>query len=133
MMDCSCEIETIPGYLPLMQSDGISALSAEIGKRMLGEENVVWGQDMVGSTDLGDITHLKPAVQLMLGGFAGQQHGADFACLDIPKTCRIGAELLVNLALELLEDKAKKAEKVLSGFERRLTDNQYFKYMNGGC
>ena len=133
MMDCSCEIETIPGYLPLMQSDEISALSAEIGKRMLGEENVVWGQDMVGSTDLGDITHLKPAVQLMLGGFAGQQHGADFACLDIPKTCRIGAELLVNLALELLEDKAKKAEKVLSGFERRLTDDQYFKYMNGGC
>ena len=133
MMECRCERETIPGYLPLAQSAGISALSAEIGKEMLGEENIVWGQDMVGSTDLGDITQLKPAVQLLLGGFAGQQHGADFKCLDLEKTCRIGAELLVKLALELLGGKAEKAKEVLSGFERRLTDEQYFNYMNGGC
>ena len=133
MMDCRCEIETIPGYLPLAQSKEISALSAEIGKEMLGEENVVWGQDMVGSTDLGDITQLKPAVQLMLGGFAGQQHGADFRCLDLGKTTRLGAELLVKMTLELLGGNAEKAQKVLSCFERRLTDEQYFNYMNGGC
>ena len=133
MMDCRCEIETIPGYLPLAQSKEISALSAEIGIEMLGEENVVWGQDMVGSTDLGDITQLKPAVQLMLGGFAGQQHGADFRCLDLGKTTRLGAELLVKMTLELLGGNAEKAKKILSCFERRLTDEQYFNYMNGGC
>ena len=133
MMDCKCEIETIPGYLPLAQSTEISALSAEIGKKLFGEQNVVWGQDMVGSTDLGDITQLKPAVQLMMGGFAGQQHGADFACLDIGKTCRLGAELMVRLSLEMLGDNSEKADMILSGFERRLTDDQYFDYMNGGC
>ena len=133
MMDCRCEIETIPGYLPLAQSAEISSLSAKIGKEMLGEGNIVLGQDMVGSTDLGDITQLKPAVQLMLGGFAGQQHGSDFKCLDMEKTCRTGAELLVKLALELLGGRAEKAKEVLSGFERRLTDEQYFSYMNGGC
>lgn len=132
MMGCTYEIETIPGYLPLCQSDGISKLAASIWESEGRNEDVVWGQDMVGSTDIGDLCHLRPSVQLMLGGFEGQQHGADFRCINLKQTILEGGNLLFKLAVSLLEKNAEKGREVISSFRRKLTDEEYFKYMDGG-
>ena len=85
---------------------------------------------MVGSTDMGDLTHLMPAVQLLLGGFCGQQHGADFKCADLKATCLQGAQLLAGTVLKLLGDDAAGASSVLKSFDRVLTDDQYYEYMD---
>ncbi len=130
MMGCKAYVETIPGYLPLMQDKDLSSVAAEVGAQVLGDGNVIWGTDMVGSTDIGDLTHLMPAIQLLLGGFRGQQHGADFACIDISRTCMQGAMILTGFALKLLGDNASMARKVKDDFKRLLTDEQYFEYMD---
>ena len=130
MMGCTSHVETIPGYLPLMQDRDLSKIAAEAGERVLGKGNVIWGTDMVGSTDIGDLTHLMPAIQLLLGGFMGQQHGADFSCIDLGRTCLHGAMILVGFTLRLLKDNAAEAVKVKKDFRKLLSDEQYFGYMD---
>ncbi len=130
MMECTSYVETIPGYLPLMQDKDLSRVAAEVGEQVLGKGNVIWGTDMVGSTDIGDLTHLMPAIQLLLGGFRGQQHGADFSCVDLERTCTQGAMILVGFALRLLGNNASEALRVKEDFRKLLSDEQYFNYMD---
>ncbi len=131
MMDCSYEVQTIPGYLPLKQDENLSDVMAVAGEKVLGKENIFYGVDMVGSTDLGDMCHLLPSIQATMGGFVGNQHAADFKVVDLKKSCLLGGSLIAQFAYELLSDDAKKAKTVVDNYKKLLTDEQYFNYMNG--
>ncbi|MBR2281010.1 MAG: amidohydrolase [Spirochaetales bacterium] len=131
MMDCRCEIETIPGYLPLKQDEKLSDALAVAAEKVLGKEHIHYGVDMVGSTDIGDLCHLMPALQATLGGFVGEQHGSDFRCVDIKKSCLIGGTILAEFAYSVLSDDAKVGLDVVRSHRRLLSDSEYFAYMDG--
>lgn len=130
MMDCKCEIETIPGYLPLNQDHNLSECMKEVAREVLGSDMIGYNVPSVGSTDMGDISQLIPSIQPTMGGFTGELHSAEFDVADVWKSCLLGGELLAGLALNLLGNNAEKAKKVKTEFKALLTKKQYFEYMD---
>lgn len=130
MMDCKCEIETIPGYLPLNQDHNLSECMKEVAQEVLGKNMIGYNVPSVGSTDMGDISQLIPAIQPTMGGFVGELHSEAFDVVDIWQSCLLGGQLLAGLALNLLENNAEKAKKVIREFKPLLSEKQYFDYMD---
>lgn len=130
MMNCSYEIETIPGYLPLNQDHNMSECMKEVAVKVLGKDMVGYNVPSVGSTDMGDISQIIPAIQPTMGGFKGELHSAEFDVEDVWKSCLLGGRLLAGLAVDLLGNNAQKANKVITEYKALLSKEEYFEYMN---
>ena len=63
------EINEIPGYLPLNQNRCMSMLFAANIERFIGNDNVLEGYDLTGSTDAGDLSAIMPMPILLVVGF----------------------------------------------------------------
>lgn len=53
------EIKEFPGYLPLNQEPFMSKLFEDNIIPFVGKENIVQGVDMIGSTDIGDLSAIR--------------------------------------------------------------------------
>jgi len=124
-------IETIPGYLPLTESLELSEVFEEVSKDIIGCQNVVYNEPITGSSDIGDLSHIIPTIQPSVGGFLGTLHSKNFTISD-KKTAYIKTvEILVGTTIELLYDKAQKAEHVKNSFKPKMTKAKYINYLNG--
>lgn len=130
MMDITYEMETIPGYLPLKQDKNLTSILHRVASPILGEENIEYGVDSVGSSDIGDISQMIPTLQPTMGGYNGGLHSSDFSPVDIWQSALKGGELLASLVYELLKDDGKEAKNVISSFVPSMTKEEYFKYLD---
>ena len=131
MIGADYEINDIPGYLPLVESPELSKAFEEVSKEVLGEENVIYGEPITGSSDIGDLSCIIPTIQPSIGGFSGALHSKDFVISDEKTAYVSAAQILALTAAELLCDEAKKAEKVKVSFKPQMTKKEYLKYLNG--
>jgi len=122
------QIETIPGYFPLINDPQLSEIFKENAIGLLGEDEYMPGEHGTGSTDMGDIAHLMPALHPMVGGAAGQNHGADYQIVDKELAYLVPAKLLAMMAVDMLYGKAEKAKEILSGYKPQMTKTEYIKY-----
>jgi len=129
MIGAEVHITTIPGYLPLKQDKELSALFASCANEVEGLGDVIWGMDMIGSTDMGDLSHLKPCIQPTMGGFRGEAHSKDFCMVDAWESYRLGGELLAKLVLALLADGASKAKQVRDSFNPSMDRETYLAHL----
>ena len=74
MVGAEAEVKTTTGYFPLQQDRNLGNLFGEMAKDLVPETNIFSGIDMVGSSDIGDISQLMPTIQPMVGGFDGALH-----------------------------------------------------------
>lgn len=65
------EIRDVGGYAPLAQNGELSALFADNARAFLPQDRIISGADMVGSTDMGDVSQAIPAIQPTCGGYSG--------------------------------------------------------------
>ncbi len=131
MIGAAYATEDIPGYLPLKESAELSAVFEKCSGEVLGEENLVYGKEITGSTDVGDLSAIIPTVQPSVGGFSGNLHGKDFAVADEDTAYLAPALIMASTAAELLFDGAEKAERVASAFKPVMTKNEYINYLKG--
>src|SRR5881409_3038046 len=125
------EIETLPGYLPLFNHDGMGKYFVANASARLGAENVTQMGHRSGSTDMGDISHVMPTLHPYLGGASGTGHGADFMISD-PKLAYIeNAKQLALMAVDMLWDNAKVAKEIIAAFKPRLTREAYLAFQRG--
>lgn len=78
----TAQIEQTTGYMPLRQSEEISAV---IHRQMLSlcrEEQIVKQVVSGASGDIGDLGYLIPAVQFGFSGISGRIHSAEFTVSD---------------------------------------------------
>lgn len=122
-----CQIDEIPGYLPLNQHPELSELFAANMRRLIGAENVVPGAHMAGSSDIGDISQLVPAIQPTIGGFSGLAHGKDFCVSDPDMAYIFPAQALAMTAVDLLVNGAAKARAIKAAFQAPLDRESYLK------
>ena len=101
-MNAQCQIENIGGYAPLVQDKAISALFADNAKCFFSSEQITYGQDMTGSTDMGDVSQAIPAIQPTMGGFSGALHSKEFAIADPELVYITAAKLLACTAYDLV-------------------------------
>lgn len=72
-----------------------------------------------GSTDMGDISHVMPALHPYMGGAAGSGHGADYAIADPGLAYVEPAKQLAIMAVDLLWGNAETAREILTRPGRR--------------
>ena len=122
------EITDFKGYLPLCQDKALGAVFAENAAHLTPKENIHYGIDMVGSSDMGDLCHLIPAIQPTMGGWIGNLHAKDFAPTDIDLAFINPAKIMAMTVIDLLYDGAAKALEIKKSFVPKMTKEEYFNF-----
>jgi amidohydrolase len=125
------EIETIPGYLPLVQDPGLAGLFRANALELVGPDGWTDGGPIFASTDAGDLSHLMPLLHPSGGGFTGTVHGPDFAVADETMAYVLPARALAMTVVDLLADQAAAARTVLADFRPRMSKDEYLAFMRG--
>jgi amidohydrolase len=119
-------IQTIPGYLPLRNEPVLGRVFLENARALVGAENVKEIGHRTGSTDMGDITHVMPAVHPYAGGAEGTGHGNDYRIVDPEHAILNPAKAMAMTVLDLLAGGA--APKVLAEAKPRFTKDEYLAF-----
>ena len=119
------EIKTHTGYLPLLQSEAISALMEENARLLPEMPEIIQGVDMCGSSDVGDLSHLIPTIQPTMGGFYGKLHAEDFSVANERSAYLDTAKLMALTVADLLYNGAENALKIKADFKPALTKEEY--------
>jgi len=124
-LGAEAEIVDIPGYYPLAQNPCIGKLFADNARNIAPGALIEDGKPFGGSTDMGDITWLLPAIQPSVNGFSGLLHSAEFDVHDEYLAYILPAKLLTMTVIDLLADGAKVAVAIRDAYPRKAKD-EYF-------
>ncbi|MEG1070168.1 MAG: amidohydrolase, partial [Ruthenibacterium sp.] len=113
------KINDLPGYLPLRQNAAMSDLFAENAVALLGACAVERGGDFSGSTDMGDLSAIIPAIQPSVSGFSGALHSKNFTMCDAQLAAIVPAKLMAMTLFDLCENDAQAARKIIAAFPRK--------------
>ena len=122
-------IQTIPGYMPLSQNKAMNDVFRANSVNLVGEENVGRVEHRTGSTDMGDVSQLMPAIHPYVGGASGLGHGANYVVEDYGLAVITATKALAGTAIDLLADGAANAGQAISGQRAQMTRDQYLAFM----
>ncbi len=128
-MGATVNIQTIPGYLPLMQNQKMAGIFEANANTLVGSENVAKIQHRTGSTDMGDVSHLMPVIHPYVGGATGLGHGADYVVQDYQLAVITAAKSMAATVIDLLADGATEARQVIANHRPEMTSREYVKFM----
>ena len=119
------EIHTIPGYLPLACSREMNELFVKNGRELLPEDRIRNAGHFAASTDMGDLSHLIPAIHPFVGGVEGALHSEDFRICDYRSAVIVPAKAMAMTVIDLLANGAEGGEKVISAFKPVMSREEY--------
>lgn len=125
------EIDELPGYLPLIQNSRLSELFAENGERLLGAGTNIYGQELMGATDAGDVSSLMPLIHISTGGYTGDAHSREFTICDKEMAYVMPAKAMAMTVVDLLWDNAKEARAVKEASVPKFTKESYLDFWKG--
>lgn len=112
---CNVELDDHPGYFPLNNDPNLSDVVADAMRLVAGPDSVdmdgAWG---TGSTDMGDVSAIMPAVHPHASGAVGTGHGKDYYIENKKLACLRPAQCLAVAADMLLTDGGVLAKKVIA-------------------
>ena len=133
-MGAKVEIVTIPGYLPMINSTNMADLFKQNAMELVGDSNVAThpdGRNRGGSTDMGDLSHVMPAIHPYTGAASGAGHGADYLIQDYDQAVINPAKAMAMTVIDLLAGEAEKAKEVLAKSPPKMTKDQYVQLQEG--
>jgi amidohydrolase len=122
------EIETLPGYMPLRNDRELSAVFEANSKALFGEDEFCEVSHRTGSTDMGDLSHIMPAIHPYMSGADGMGHSADWHISDKEMGYLAPAKSLALLAVDLLHGDGETATGLLRVFKPAMTKDQYLAF-----
>lgn len=128
---CQIEVVDLPGYLPLIENPALVQVFKENVTWLVAENKVSGGLHIAVSTDMGDLSHLKPAIHPMAGGFTGTAHTKTLAVADPEVAYITTAKALALTVADLLRNGAAKAKRILSEFVPTMSKEDYLSFMRG--
>lgn len=128
-LGATVEIQTLPGYMPLVNNRHMADLFK--GNFLQFYEESQWEEigHRTGSTDMGDIAHIMPALHPYVGGFSGAGHGADWHIDDTYLAYILPAKLMAMTVIDLLANNAARATEILERDTPRMTKAEYLDFM----
>ena len=127
-MGAQVNIVTMPGYLPMINNDGMSEMFKTNAIRLVGEGGVVSlpsDRNRGSSTDMGDLSHVMPVIHPYTGAATGTGHGIDYLIQDYEQAVINPAKAMAMMVLDLLTGDAAKAQEVLAKSPPKMTKDQY--------
>ncbi|MGN0314333.1 MAG: amidohydrolase [Fusicatenibacter sp.] len=133
-LGATVEIETMPGYLPTIpQAPNPAVVEAARIAAEGTDYPVVIEDDFTrvngGSTDVGDVQHLKPVYTFHTGGVEGNFHSAEFTVTDENLAYLETAKIFALSAYRLLRNGAAEAKKAVREYQPKYTKDEYIAYM----
>lgn len=128
-MGAKVDIQNKAGYLPLMQSTGLTALFERALGMVPGLNPCIQQADLPGSTDMGDLSHLLPCIHPGIGGFAGNLHTSEFAIQQAGRTTVNTAMALAATTALLLANNGEELAALQQGFTPLLTEEEYLRLL----
>jgi amidohydrolase len=125
------EIHTIPGYLPQRNDKGLAQVFGGNVEALFGPNQFHIGGHRAGSTDMGDLAHLMPAIHPYVVAAQGKAHGADWRINEPQHGYVTPAKLLAMTAIDLLYGDAGPAREILAAFEPAMTKEAYLAFQRG--
>jgi amidohydrolase len=122
------EIQTLPGYMPLTNNQEMAEVFRVNAESLYGENEYMKGGHGTGSTDMGDLSHIMPALHPMIGGATGASHGVDYEISDKELNIIGSAKLLAMTAVDMLYQNAGAAKEILDNFKPKMTIDEYNAY-----
>ena len=122
-------IQTIPGYLPMLQNDRMQAIFRANAEKLVGADNIGRTEHRTGSTDMGDVSAIMPVVHPYVGGATGIGHGADYVVQDYQMAVITGAKAMVATVIDLMGDGAAEANQVVANHRPDMTSREYVNFM----
>ncbi len=129
-LGATVEINTLPGYMPLRDDGEMQKLFMQNAHELVGAEECTQAGHRTGSTDMGDISHIMPAVHPSMSGASGISHGNDFLISDKEMAYLAPAKALALLAVDLLYGNAEKAKEIVAHHKPIMTKEKYLAYQN---
>ena len=103
-------IEDFPGYLPLRTDETLVAAFDDNAREVIGGDAVHGEhQHVTGSTDMGDVSQIVPAVHPWTGGFEGAAHSTEFGAVDEEMAYLLPAKVTASMVVDVLADPEKRA------------------------
>jgi amidohydrolase len=121
----TCEVTEVPGFLPLFHDDALTALFRANAAALVGEEEVSDGKHGTGSTDMGDVAHLIPAIHPHIAAAEGRGHSEDYRIVDPELAYLMPAKAMAMTAIDLLWDGAGGARALRAAYQPRYTRESY--------
>ena len=125
----SVKIETIPGYMPLSQDKNLYELFTPNAIDLVGQENVGSVAHRTGSTDMGDVSQIMPAIHPYVGGATGLGHGATYVVEDYQLSVVTAAKSIVATVIDALGDGGAKGGKIVAEHRPEMTRHEYLSLM----
>jgi metal-dependent amidase/aminoacylase/carboxypeptidase family protein len=130
-MGADVEIHTIPGYLPQRNDQRMGRIFGANVEALFGPGEFATGGHRTGSTDMGDLAHLMPAIHPYVVAAEGKAHGADWHINEPQHGYLTPAKLLAMSAIDLLYEDAAPAREILAEFEPAMTKEAYLAFQRG--
>ena len=109
----------------------MAAAFRENAARVLGPDQALPGAHVAASTDMGDLSHLMPALHPFAGGYRGTNHSRDFLVADEEMAYVLPATMMALTVVDLLHGDAAGARRAVESYTPRLTRAEYFAYLRG--
>lgn len=119
-------IEDLPGYLPMRNDANLTRVFADNLALLIGADSISCEEHVSGSTDMGDLSHLIPAIHPSLGGVAGRAHARDFRVVDPEMAYVIPAQAMAMTVVDLLADGGGLASAVMADFRPAVADREEY-------
>ena len=124
-------IDTMPGQLPLICNTALNELFVANAKLADPNVEIKDAGHFSASTDMGDVSHLMPAIHPFIGGTNGLLHSKDFEVVDFEAAALLPGKSFAMLVVDLLTDNAEEANKILADFKPALSKEEYVKKLDG--
>jgi len=121
-------ITTLAGYLPMRNDPALQEVFYRNACALVGPERVVVhppDHNPGSSTDMGDVSHLLPAIHPYVGGAVGTGHGTDYLVQDWDLAVLMPARAMAMTVVDLLAEGARTAREVVERHRPALTRSAY--------
>ena len=125
------KITNLGEMLPLMQNDNLASIYRSNAGALIGKDNIASRPFGGGSTDMGDISYIMPALHPYVHSATGQNHGVDFVITDYPLAVVTAAKAMAGLVVDTLCDGAQKGKEIIKKDKPELTIPEYVKLTRG--
>lgn len=130
-LGATVKITTLPGYLPRIVHPGLVGVYKSNAIALVGEEEWWEPKFGAGSTDMGDVSHIMPAIEAGAKGASGTGHGADYSICDPDMAYIAPTKAAAMTLIDLLADGAARAGSILEDHEPAMTKDGYLEFMRG--
>ena len=127
-LGANVEIIDTSAFAPLLNDMGMMDVARDAAALAVPEEEFTYNGELIGSgsTDMGDLSCIMPAVHPNCPGRIGTGHGADYYINEPERACVKCAKWQVTMLKLLLENGAERAKTILQNFTPRFKSKEEF-------